>query len=70
MPEAVDHEGELPANLVLPVRTAGSPGITANSLMPGAIMTNLQRHVTPTSPLLRGIGGRYFKDCNEAPLRW
>jgi len=33
-------------------------------------MTNLQRHVTPTSPLLRGVGGRYFKDCNEAPLRW
>ena len=64
-------------------------GITANSLNPGAIPTNLQRHVggklitpperqkTPeqgaattvllaTSPLLEGIGGRYFNDCNEA----
>jgi len=64
-------------------------GITANSLNPGAIATNLQRHVggkmvTPperrktceqgaatsvllaTSPLLEGIGGRYFSDCNEA----
>jgi NAD(P)-dependent dehydrogenase (short-subunit alcohol dehydrogenase family) len=63
-------------------------GITANALMPGAIKTNLQRHVggiktppegrkTPeegastsvllaTSPLLRGVGGRYFVDCNEA----
>jgi NAD(P)-dependent dehydrogenase (short-subunit alcohol dehydrogenase family) len=64
-------------------------GITANSLMPGAILTNLQRHVggtmksppekrkTPeqgaatsvllaTSPLLEGVGGRYFADCNEA----
>jgi NAD(P)-dependent dehydrogenase (short-subunit alcohol dehydrogenase family) len=68
-------------------------GITANSLMPGAIQTNLQRHVggkmvTPperrktvqqgaatsvllaTSPLLKGVGGRYFEDCNEAgPLK-
>ncbi|HEX4350502.1 MAG TPA: SDR family NAD(P)-dependent oxidoreductase [Verrucomicrobiae bacterium] len=64
-------------------------GITANSLNPGAIPTNLQRHVggklitpperqkTPeqgaatsvllaTSPLLEGISGRYFNDCNEA----
>jgi NAD(P)-dependent dehydrogenase (short-subunit alcohol dehydrogenase family) len=64
-------------------------GITANALMPGAILTNLQRYVgnaltTPlalqktteqgaatsvllaTSPLLNGIGGRYFADCNEA----
>ena len=64
-------------------------GITANALMPGAILTRLQRHiggglVTPserqktveqgaatsvllaTSPLLEGIGGRYFVDCNEA----
>jgi NAD(P)-dependent dehydrogenase (short-subunit alcohol dehydrogenase family) len=63
-------------------------GVTANSLMPGAIKTNLQRHVgrmvTPpdqqktvaqgaatsvllaVSPLLAGIGGRYFDDCNEA----
>jgi NAD(P)-dependent dehydrogenase (short-subunit alcohol dehydrogenase family) len=65
-------------------------GITANALMPGAIATNLQRHVgglqtpperqkTPeqgaatsvllaTSPLLKGIGGRYFEDCNEAAI--
>jgi NAD(P)-dependent dehydrogenase (short-subunit alcohol dehydrogenase family) len=68
-------------------RWAGD-GITANALMPGAIATNLQRHLggmktpperrkTPeqgaatsvllaTSPLLEGIGGRYFVDCNEA----
>jgi NAD(P)-dependent dehydrogenase (short-subunit alcohol dehydrogenase family) len=65
-------------------------GITANSLMPGAIATNLQRHVgalvTPaplrktteqgastsvllaTSPLLEGIGGRYFVNNNEAEV--
>jgi NAD(P)-dependent dehydrogenase (short-subunit alcohol dehydrogenase family) len=64
-------------------------GITANALNPGAIATNLQRHVggtlaTPvelqkdveqgaatsvllaTSPLVEGVGGRYFEDCNEA----
>ncbi len=64
-------------------------GIMANALNPGAIATNLQRHVggkmlTPpelqktreqgaatsvflaTSPLVEGIGGRYFVDCNEA----
>jgi NAD(P)-dependent dehydrogenase (short-subunit alcohol dehydrogenase family) len=63
-------------------------GITANSLMPGAIVTNLQRYVggaksppelrktvqegaatsvlLATSPLLNGIGGRYFSDCNES----
>jgi NAD(P)-dependent dehydrogenase (short-subunit alcohol dehydrogenase family) len=72
-------------------------GITVNALMPGAIRTNLQRHVsdedieraraaaggggprwkTPeqgaatsvllaTSPLLAGLGGRYFEDCDEA----
>jgi NAD(P)-dependent dehydrogenase (short-subunit alcohol dehydrogenase family) len=72
-------------------------GITVNALMPGAIRTNLQRHVsdediararaaaggggprwkTPeqgaatsvllaTSPLLAGVGGRYFEDCDEA----
>lgn len=65
-----------------------SMGIMVNSLMPGAIPTNLQRHLggmktppefrkTPeegaatsvllaTSPILEGIGGRYFADCNEA----
>ncbi|WP_214409901.1 SDR family NAD(P)-dependent oxidoreductase [Sphaerisporangium fuscum] len=72
-------------------------GITVNSLMPGGIRTNLQRHMTEeslqqlvsqaaaaaftwktpeqgaatsvlvaTSPLLEGIGGRYFEDCQEA----
>lgn len=70
-------------------------GITANALHPGAIMTNLQRHITAeqlaalrsgsgvqpfknveqgaatsafvaTSPLLEGIGGRYFQDSNQA----
>ncbi|MEH2251308.1 SDR family NAD(P)-dependent oxidoreductase [Nostoc sp.] len=65
-------------------------GITANALMPGAIVTNLQRYTgglktlpehrkTPeqgaatsvllaTSPLLDGISGRYFEDCNEAMI--
>jgi NAD(P)-dependent dehydrogenase (short-subunit alcohol dehydrogenase family) len=77
-------------------RWAGD-GITVNALMPGAIRTNLQRHVseeeldrareraggggprwkTPeqgaatsvllaASPLLDGVGGRYFEDCEEA----
>jgi NAD(P)-dependent dehydrogenase (short-subunit alcohol dehydrogenase family) len=68
-------------------------GITANALMPGAIFTQLGRHVDAeiaaaamkrqdnvktveqgaatsvllaASPLLEGIGGRYFEDCNEA----
>lgn len=69
-------------------------GILANSLHPGAIETNLARHLDPefitnlkaqpnvtfktieqgaatsvllaTSPLLEGIGGRYFEDCNQA----
>jgi NAD(P)-dependent dehydrogenase (short-subunit alcohol dehydrogenase family) len=73
-------------------RWAGD-GIMVNSLMPGAIRTNLQRYVsdeelgrlsnghpvtwkTPeqgaatsallaASPLVEGIGGRYFEDCNE-----
>jgi NAD(P)-dependent dehydrogenase (short-subunit alcohol dehydrogenase family) len=65
-------------------------GITANALMPGAIATNLQRHIggmrtpperrkTPEQgaatsvllaahPLLDGIGGRYFGDCQEQPV--
>ena len=66
-------------------------GIYANALNPGAIQTNLQRHVGGTvrtplelqkspqqgaatsvllaaSPLLDGVGGRYFADCNEATL--
>ncbi|WP_329012571.1 SDR family NAD(P)-dependent oxidoreductase [Micromonospora rifamycinica] len=72
-------------------------GILGNALMPGAIHTNLQRHVSAeelermraasgggaaswktveqgaatsvlvaTSPLLDGIGGRYFEDCQQA----
>ncbi|MEH2117766.1 SDR family NAD(P)-dependent oxidoreductase [Nostoc sp.] len=65
-------------------------GITANALMPGAIVTNLQRYtgglktlpedrktleqgaatsvLLATSPLLDGISGRYFEDCNEAMI--
>ncbi|MET7946645.1 SDR family NAD(P)-dependent oxidoreductase [Micromonospora sp. NPDC005324] len=69
-------------------------GILTNSLMPGAIRTNLQRYVSDeeldrlragnaatwktveqgaatsvlvaASPLLDGVGGRYFEDCQEA----
>jgi NAD(P)-dependent dehydrogenase (short-subunit alcohol dehydrogenase family) len=71
-------------------------GILANALMPGGIMTNLQRYVSEeviagwraaaaagapmknaeqgaatsvllaASPLVQGIGGRYFEDCNQA----
>jgi NAD(P)-dependent dehydrogenase (short-subunit alcohol dehydrogenase family) len=70
-------------------RWAGD-GIFSNSLNPGAIATNLQKHTgglktpperrkTPeqgaatsvllaASPLLEAIGGRYFEDCNEAPV--
>jgi NAD(P)-dependent dehydrogenase (short-subunit alcohol dehydrogenase family) len=69
-------------------RRWAADGITVNSVMPGAIATNLQKHTgglkTPpegrktveqgaatslfvaTSPLLAGIGGRYFEDNNEA----
>ncbi|MDP9847242.1 SDR family NAD(P)-dependent oxidoreductase [Streptosporangium lutulentum] len=89
------------ANVLLAVeatRRWADDGITVNALMPGAIRTNLQRHVTQedldrllaqnpdaastvwktpeqgaatsvlvaTSPLLKGVGGRYFEDCNEA----
>jgi NAD(P)-dependent dehydrogenase (short-subunit alcohol dehydrogenase family) len=64
--------------------------IFANALNPGAIPTNLQKHIGPmktpperrktaqegaatsvllaTSPLLEGVGGRYFEDCNEAKM--
>jgi NAD(P)-dependent dehydrogenase (short-subunit alcohol dehydrogenase family) len=72
-------------------RWAGE-NITANAVMPGAIHTNLQRHIeggsgrvppelmktvgqgaatsvlAATSPLLKGVGGRYFADCNEAEV--
>jgi NAD(P)-dependent dehydrogenase (short-subunit alcohol dehydrogenase family) len=72
-------------------------GITVNALMPGAIETNLQRHVDAAeldrlraqlggdgpawktaeqgaatsvllaaSPLVEGVGGRYFEDCQIA----
>jgi NAD(P)-dependent dehydrogenase (short-subunit alcohol dehydrogenase family) len=88
------------ANVLFAVEASkrwAADGITVNSLMPGAIRTNLQRYVsdeeldrvrtaiggdapswkTPeqgaatsvllaTSPLLEGVGGRYFEDCNEA----
>lgn len=65
-------------------------GIFSNALNPGAIPTNLQKHIgamkTPAnlrktpqqgaatsvllaaSPLLEGIGGRYFENCIEAGL--
>jgi NAD(P)-dependent dehydrogenase (short-subunit alcohol dehydrogenase family) len=75
-------------------------GIFANALMPGGILTNLQRHVggseymeaarkafeeagrrfktteegastsvlLAASPLLEGVGGRYFENCNEAEV--
>jgi NAD(P)-dependent dehydrogenase (short-subunit alcohol dehydrogenase family) len=65
-------------------------GIAANAMNPGAIPTNLQRHVggmqTPAelrktpeqgastsvllaaSPLLEGVGGRYFEDCQESEI--
>jgi NAD(P)-dependent dehydrogenase (short-subunit alcohol dehydrogenase family) len=36
-------------------------GITANAATPGATTTLLA-----TSPLLDGVGGRYFEDCQEA----
>lgn len=79
------------ANVLFAVEASrrwAADGITANSLMPGAIATNLQRHSggsqtpadqrkTPeqgastsvllaTSPLLEGIGGRYFVNNQEA----
>lgn len=82
------------ANILFAVGAAerfAQDGITANALDPGAIATNLQRHVggqlrtpperrkTPAqgaatsallaaSPLLEGVSGRYFADCNEAEL--
>lgn len=75
-------------------RWAGD-GITANAVHPGAVLSNLTRHMsqdeldkaiasgytfkTPeqgaatsvllaTWPGVEGIGGRYFEDCQEAPL--
>jgi NAD(P)-dependent dehydrogenase (short-subunit alcohol dehydrogenase family) len=80
-------------------RRWASDGILANSLMPGGIWTNLQRHWDPAvlastkqmvkdagmeaktpeqgaatsvllaaSPLVEGVGGRYFEDCHEAEV--
>jgi NAD(P)-dependent dehydrogenase (short-subunit alcohol dehydrogenase family) len=77
-------------------RRWGGDGITANAVHPGAIATNLSRHMSrqaladlqasglytyktieqgaattvlvATSPQLEGIGGRYFENCNEAPV--
>lgn len=66
-------------------------GISANTLNPGAIVSDLQRYIdgrlatplelqkTPaqgaatsvllaTSSALAGVSGRYFEDCNEAPM--
>jgi NAD(P)-dependent dehydrogenase (short-subunit alcohol dehydrogenase family) len=89
------------ANVLFAVEASrrwASDGITANSVMPGGIRTNLQRYVseedlervraasggagitqwkTPeqgaatsvllaASPLLDGVGGRYFEDCEQA----
>ena len=88
------------ANVLFAVEAArrwAGDGITVNALMPGAIRTNLQRHVTDeelermraqmggdgpawktaeqgaatsvlaaASPLLEGVTGRYFEDCQEA----
>jgi NAD(P)-dependent dehydrogenase (short-subunit alcohol dehydrogenase family) len=80
------------ANILFAVEATArwsADGIYANALNPGAIATNLQRHVGGTlrtppelqktteqgaatsallavSPLLEGVGGRYFADCNEA----
>lgn len=75
-------------------RRWGGAGITANAVHPGAVDTNLPRHMDPdelaallaggtffyktpaqgaatsvlvaTSPQLKGVGGRYFEDCQEA----
>jgi NAD(P)-dependent dehydrogenase (short-subunit alcohol dehydrogenase family) len=90
------------ANVLFAVEAArrwAVDGITANALMPGGIVTNLQRYMDPavvagwskgegtgglvlktpeqgaatsvllaTSPQLAGVSGRYFEDCNEAPV--
>jgi NAD(P)-dependent dehydrogenase (short-subunit alcohol dehydrogenase family) len=82
------------ANVLFAVEASkrwAADGITANAVMPGAIHTNLQRHVggvlrsseyewkttqqgaatsvlVAVSPLLDGVGGRYFEDCNEAEV--
>ena len=44
----------------------------ADSPAPGTLKTPEQGAATSVllaaSPLLEGIGGRYFEDCNEAPI--
>ena len=89
------------ANVLFAVGAASrwsDDGIAVNALMPGAIRTNLQRHITEEmldrireqvgaagtvtwktaqqgaatsvllagSPVVDGVTGRYFEDCNEA----
>lgn len=80
-------------------RRWANDGIVANALMPGGILTALQRHLDPeygrgaderfraagsrlktveqgaatsvllaASPLLEGVGGKYFEDCHEAAV--
>ena len=87
------------ANALFAVEAArrfADDGITANALMPGGIVTNLQRHMDEetrarsvgdrggaledagagrchvvllaASPEVAGVSGRYFEDCNEAPV--
>ncbi|MBM0279048.1 SDR family NAD(P)-dependent oxidoreductase [Micromonospora tarensis] len=79
---------------VAATRRWADDGIFTNSLMPGAVQTNLQRYVSEeelnriragnaaawksveqgaatsvlvaASPLLDGVGGRYFEDCQQA----
>jgi NAD(P)-dependent dehydrogenase (short-subunit alcohol dehydrogenase family) len=77
-------------------RRWAADGIWTNAVHPGAVDTNLARHIDPavleqikasgqyqfktaeqgaatsvlvaTSPQLEEVGGRYFQDCNEAPV--
>ena len=43
-------------------RAAGSSGVNWKTPEQGAATSIL----VATSPLLDGVGGRYFEDCNEA----
>jgi NAD(P)-dependent dehydrogenase (short-subunit alcohol dehydrogenase family) len=77
-------------------RLWAADGIWTNAVHPGAVDSNLTRHIDPavleqikasgqyefktaeqgaatsilvaTSPQLEEVGGRYFQDCNEAPV--
>ena len=77
-------------------RRWAADGIWTNAVHPGAVDSNLTRHIDPavleqikasgqyqfktaeqgaatsvlvaTSPQLEEVGGRYFQDCNEAPV--